>query len=243
VVADDAGARRGAQLAGRRAKAGDALREELDRGPTLGELAHRWWQGVEDGRIGKRKGRGGSGYSPNTLKGYERTLRTRLIPEFGGRHAKEITERDWQLWVDRLGEEGLSRSRIANMLSVVSAIYGWASRPTRQLVPRNPVRDVELPPNDEKPRTRVALLEEAERLLAALDPDDRVAYALAFYAGLRREEIHRLLWEDIELDGYRLHVRKAKSAARRSRSRCARSSARRRCAIRRSLGILWRRTR
>jgi hypothetical protein len=67
------------------ATAGDALREELDRGATFGELAHRWWQGVEDGRIGKRKGRGGSGYSPNTLKGYERTLRTRLIPEFGGR--------------------------------------------------------------------------------------------------------------------------------------------------------------
>jgi integrase len=195
------------------AKAGDALREELDRGPTFGELAHRWWQGVEEGRIGKRKGRGGAGYSPNTLKGYERTLRTRLIPEFGGRHAKEITERDWQLWVDRLSEEGLSRSRIANMLSVVSAIYGWASRPTRQLVPRNPVRDVELPPNDEQPRTRVALLEEAEQLLAALDPDDQVPYALAFYAGLRREEIHRLRWEDIELDGYRLHVRKAKSAA------------------------------
>jgi integrase len=59
----------------------------------------------------------------------------------------------------------------------------------------------------------VALLEEAERLLAALDPDDRVPYALAFYAGLRREEIHRLRWEDIEIDGYRLHVRKAKSAA------------------------------
>jgi integrase len=62
------------------AKAGDALREELDRGPTFGELAHRWWQGVEEGRIARRKGRGGSGSSPNTLKGYERTLRTRLIP-------------------------------------------------------------------------------------------------------------------------------------------------------------------
>jgi len=95
----------------------------------------------------------------------------------------------------------------------VSSIYGWASRPTRRLVPSNPVRAIELPPNDEKPRTRVAPLEEAEQLLAALEADDRVPYALAFYAGLRREEIYRLRWEDVELDGYRLVVRKAKSAA------------------------------
>jgi hypothetical protein len=80
-------------------------------------------------------------------------------------------------------------------------------------VPSNPVRAIELPPNDETPRTRVAPLEEAERLLAALEPNDRVPYALAFYAGLRREEIYRLRWEDVEIDGYRLVVRKAKSAA------------------------------
>ena len=52
-----------------------------------------------------------------------------------------------------------------------------------------------------------------EKLLAALTLEDRVPYALAFYAGRRREEISRLLWEDVQLDGYRLHVRKSKSAA------------------------------
>ena len=194
-------------------KGAEAIAEEVDRGPTFGELAQRWWEGIESGSIGKRKGGGGSGYSETTLKGYERTLRKRLLPEFGGRYAAEITEVDWQLWVDRLSQEGLSRSRIANQRSVVSAIYGWASRPTRRLVPGNPMKAIELPPNDEKPRTRVAPLEEAEQLLAVLEPDYRIPYALAFYAGLRREEIYRLRWEDVELDGYRLVVRKSKSAA------------------------------
>jgi hypothetical protein len=87
--------------------------------------------------------------SPTTLKGYERTLRRRLVPEFGGRHAAEVSEVDRQLWVDRLSEEGLSRSRVANLVSVASAIYGWASRPTQRLVPRNPIRGIGLPPNDE----------------------------------------------------------------------------------------------
>ena len=46
-----------------------------------------------------------------------------------------------------------------------------------------------------------------------MDPADTVPYALAFYAGLRRAEIKRLDWPDVELDGYRLVVRKAKSDA------------------------------
>ena len=50
-------------------------------------------------------------------------------------------------------------------------------------------------------------------MLAALKPDDQVPYALAFYAGLHRAEISELEWNDVDLDGFRLHVRKAKSEA------------------------------
>jgi integrase len=110
--------------------------------------------------------------------------------------------------------EGLSGSRIANHFAVARAIFGWASRPTRRLIERNPLVGIELPPNDEKPRTRVADAEEAAALLAALSPPDAVPYALAFYAGLRRAEIQRLDWPEVEveLDGYRLMVRRSKSA-------------------------------
>jgi hypothetical protein len=64
-------------------KGAEAIAEEADRGPLFGELAEQWWRGVESGTIGKRKGRGGLGYSATTLEVYERTLRNRLIPEFG----------------------------------------------------------------------------------------------------------------------------------------------------------------
>ena len=43
-------------------------------------------------------------------------------------------------------------------------------RASRRLVSKNPLRLVELPPNDEKPRLRVALAPEAAALLAALEP-------------------------------------------------------------------------
>jgi hypothetical protein len=65
---------------GAAARGANATAEEADRGPLFGELAHRWWEGVATGSIGKRKGAGAAGYSPTTLKGYERTLRTRIVP-------------------------------------------------------------------------------------------------------------------------------------------------------------------
>lgn len=193
---------------------GQAAVTEADAaGPTFRELADEWLDGVHSGAVARRRGKKGAGYSPTTLEGYERSLRYALEPEFGARAASEIDEREWQTWVDRLSRERLSRSRIANHLAVARAIYGWASRPTRRLVERNPLIGIELPPNDEKPRTRVADAEEAAALVAVLRPADAVPYALAFYAGLRRAEIKRLDWPDVELDGYRLVVRKAKSRA------------------------------
>jgi hypothetical protein len=56
----------------------------------------------------------------------------------------------------------------------------------------NPTIGVELPPVDEVKRDRAATAEEAEALLEPLAPEDRVPYALAFYAGLRRSEMDRL---------------------------------------------------
>jgi len=100
---------------------------------NFGEIAARWWNGVESGTIGKRRG-AGDPYSETTLRGYGRDLHGVLIPEFGGRLAEEVTELEWQCWIDGLRDAGLSRSRIANLLAVASAIYGWAARPTRKLV-------------------------------------------------------------------------------------------------------------
>jgi integrase len=101
--------------------------------------------------------------------------------------------------------------------------------------PRNPLRRVELPPNDEKPRLRVPFAAEAEQLLAALEPEDAVPYAIAFYAGLRRSENHRLEWPDV-LDertiASRLLVTGSKSEAGRERRPPDRGAAPRRAAPR-----------
>jgi integrase len=199
-------------------------RARATEGPTFGALAHEWWTGVEAGTIGKRKGRKGATYSDTTLAGYSRSLRFTLCPQAfstpdhpASEHEHELAAsldaEHWQRWIDRMAREGLSRSRIANHLAVVSAVYGWASRATRRLVPANPTLAVELPPTDGKARERVAEPSEATLLLAALRPDDAVPYALAFYTGMRRSEIARLDWADVDLDRLWVTVRQSKSEA------------------------------
>ena len=91
-------------------KGQEAVAEAGAAGPTFGELASEWLDGVHSGAVGRRRGRKGSGYSATTLEGYERSLRYVLTPEFGARPAGEIDDREWQTWVDRLSRQGLSRS-------------------------------------------------------------------------------------------------------------------------------------
>lgn len=175
-------------------KAAAFVREQASKARPFEELGREWLAGVEAGRISRRRGRG-QPYSDTTIADYRRSYRNVLEPEFGPMVADEILE--WQMFVDRLASEGLSRSRIASHVAVASAIYSWALTPSRRFVSRNPLRLVELPPNDEKPRLRVAFAPEAARLLAALEPADAVPYAIAFYAGLCRAEVARLDWADV----------------------------------------------
>ena len=60
---------------------------------------------------------------------------------------------------------------------------------------------------------------ERERILAVatgLGRPDWVAIPIAFYAGCRREEIFRLDWSDINLDGRRIVIRKSKTGKQRT---------------------------
>lgn len=49
---------------------------------------------------------------------------------------------------------------------------------------------------------------EAEELIGALRESDRALWASAFYSGLRRGELRGLRWEDVDLEGGVLHVRR-----------------------------------
>jgi integrase len=55
-------------------------------------------------------------------------------------------------------------------------------------------------------RDRIAAPGEAEKLLKALAPEDRAAWATALFAGLRRGEIRGLRWHDVDFAHGVVHV-------------------------------------
>ena len=203
-------------------------------GRTFESIGDEWIAGVDAGRIGRRKGRG-KPYTATTVADYTQVLPQ--LPPSGVRPfpADDIGEVEWQMWVDRLSREGLSRSRITTHVAVASAIYAWAMVPSRRMAERNPLRLVELPPSDEKPRLRVAFAPEAEQLLDALDATRRGALRDCVLRGAppRRDRPTRMAGgargQADRLRGSSSRARRARPAAngdRRSPSRCAESSGR-----------------
>jgi integrase len=180
-------------------KAKPAVAERAEEGRTFQALGDEWIEGVGAGRIQRRRRGKPEPYAPTTIPGYRRDLTYLLTPKFGERSADSIDEREWQAFFDELAREGMSYSRLANVKAVASSMYAWALHRTRRYVTSNPLVYVDLGPNLGKRRERVALAEEAAGLLGALTAEDQVPYGVAFYGGLRRGEVQRLDWVDIEM--------------------------------------------
>jgi integrase len=185
----------------------DDARVEIRRGllrasspVTIGEAAPDWLEGARAGRI---RNRSGDVYKPSSLRGYEESLRLRLLPAFGGTRLDRLARVDLQDLVEDMLGEGLEPSTIRNTLMPLRAIYRRAI--SRGEVTVNPTRGLELPAVRGR-RDRIASPAEAASLLAALDYD-RALWATAMYAGLRRGELQGLRIEDIDLRRGVINVR------------------------------------
>ena len=77
------------------------MAEVATAGWSFEAIGDEWLDGVEAGRIGRRRGRG-KPYSQTTIGDYRRSYRHFLRPEFVPMVADEISELERQMWVDRL---------------------------------------------------------------------------------------------------------------------------------------------
>lgn len=160
---------------------------------TVSEAAEAWLAGVRAGSI---RNRSGDRYKPSTVRGYERALRLRVLPELGHLRLSDVRRVDVQDLADSLLAEDASASTIRNTLDPLRAIYRRAH--ARDQVAVNPTGQIELPANRGR-RDRVVPAQRFAALLAELPDQDRPLWATAGYAGLRRGELRGLRWEDVDL--------------------------------------------
>ena len=177
---------------------------------TLSDAATAWFAGAATNRSGDV-------YKPSTIRGYEQALRLRVLPDLGPVLLSAIERAELQAFVDRLLEADHDPSTIRNTLLPVRAIFRRAV--ARGEVAVNPTTGLELPALRGR-RDRIASLEEARQLLAALDRD-RALWATAMYSGLRMGELRALEWNSIDFARGLIHVRRTWDhiEARSSRSR------------------------
>jgi integrase len=167
---------------------------------TVREAAEAWLKGARDGRITNRSG---DRYKPSAVRGYEASLRLRVLPALGDVRLSDIRRVDLQELVDVLRAEGLSPSTVQCTLLPLRAIFRREIARGRLGV--NPTSGLELPAV-RGGRDRIADPEEAAALIGALPVDKRALWATAMYAGLRRGELMALRDECVDLAAGVIHV-------------------------------------
>ena len=183
-----------------------ALRRGTMRAPsatTLCQVWETWLAGASDGTI---RNRSGDPYKPSVLRGYETSMRLRVLPELGGAKLTEITRLDVQNLADGMLGKGRDASTIRNTLIPLRAVYRRAL--ARGEVAINPVGGVELPSVRGR-RDRIASPKEAASLIAAVGEEDRAVWATAFYAGLRLGELLALRDGDVDLEAGVIRVERS----------------------------------
>lgn len=155
------------------------------------------------------------GLKESTLRQYRDIIDGRIVPALGKTAVQDLTPRDINAFYARLEETpALTRRSKTGKLSgttrlkyhtMLHAMLEFAVR--MGMIAVNPCDQVD-PPRKDTGETRFYELEEAGRLLRALDklddPQWRLFYYMALYTGLRPGELIALDWTDIR--GNVLHV-------------------------------------
>lgn len=188
-------------LAAARSWRRDALKGVKDRtlsatqAPTLREAAADFIQGTQSGAV---RDKDGKPYKPSTMRGYERALNRRILPELGAMRLNEIERSHLNALIKKLRAEGLGDSTVRNALDPIRAIYRVAVDED-EVVAVNPTRNLKLPKGKGR-RDRILTRDEAVQWLDAIRVEDRALWATAFYAGLRRGELRALRVRDVDFD-------------------------------------------
>jgi len=177
--------------------------------PSLRALAERWTS-AREGVL-----------APNTIAEVETDVRLRLAPVLGDLRIDEITRQQIDELVARLLRAGASvrmlRGTVGSLRRLLQAGVEWGH------LAANPARHLRLPApatHLRQAHERVLSVDELKQLIAACRGSLRTETLIRAMAeaGLRRGEVISLHWEDLDLAGLRLQVRRNVTETRRVRA-------------------------
>lgn len=185
-----------ARLAAARAQADSGLPTRGGRQP-LGAFLRWWLEHVQRPRV-----------APATYELTERLIRQHLAPALGTVPLAALTAQQVAAFYAHKRRQGYAPASIGQMHATLRTALAAAER--WGLVARNvaTLARADLPRAAPAP-VAVLDVEPARRFLAAARGHRLEALCIvALYCGLRRGELAGLRWQDVDLDGARLHVRR-----------------------------------
>ena len=138
------------------------------------------------------------GRKATTLRGYNITAE-RCYEPIGAISAQSLTTYRLEKFISEMGEKRLSAKTIKNTIGLLSSAYDHAIFIGQ--LKENPCKRVTLPKGQPKD-IRIFYLEEIPGFLEAIadvDLNEKVAYELALFLGLRRSEILGLKESDVDI--------------------------------------------
>ncbi len=132
---------------------------------------------------------------------------TRLLDRFGGRRADSLATREVKEWRDEL-LKGHTPATVNRHLTILRAILRMGIR-DRRLDP-SALPDFE-PLDENNERVRYLTGDEERRLTDTLPQSLRPLITVAIHTGMRRGELLNLTWDDVDLVGSSVFVRRSKS--------------------------------
>ncbi len=147
-----------------------------------------------------------------------------LSPFFGHLRLKQITPYHIEKFKQKRLADGLKKSSINREIGLLKSMLNRAVK--WKQIHANAIQDAELFKLDDDPSDRVLSRDEEVKLLAACEgsalryraPHLAAIILVALYAGLRRSEILRLRWADVNFQKNVLIVQKSKTKAGKGRN-------------------------
>jgi integrase len=164
---------------------------------TFAAAAKRWSE-----EVGARKQ-----WRPATLSQY-RSILERLNDTFGRMRLADVRPADVSAYVAPMMRSHAAAS-VGRDVSILHAIFEWAV--ALELADRNPTRGVARPVVRQRKGLALTPAEVQALARSFIDDQDRVAFLTFVLTGVRRGELQRLRWRDVDLIDNRVRVADSKT--------------------------------